>query len=52
VYVVLYYCLVHFFFVKMNTLSEQQQESIRKMGDEHLRNNLTRAVLPSTAVMR
>ena len=34
----------------MDTLSEQQQESIRKMSDERLRNNLTRAGLPPTAV--
>jgi len=34
----------------MNTLSEQQQESIRKMSDMRLRNYLTRAGLPPTAV--
>ena len=39
-----------FLFVKMDTLSEQQQESIRKLSDERLRNNLTRAGLPPTAV--
>jgi len=34
----------------MDTLSELQQESVRKMSDERLRNNLTRAGSPPTAV--
>jgi len=34
----------------MESLSEQQQEAIRKMGDDRLRQNLIRAGLPTAAV--
>jgi len=47
-YIVLWY--VQSLFFKMETLSEQQQELIRKMSDDRLKQSLLKAGLPLAAI--